>query len=59
MAFVKFADLTTNMEGVVFPKTFAQYKDILVNDTVVVVETKVSDREGEKSLMVDKIKLLQ
>lgn len=59
MAFVKFADLTTTMEGVVFPKTFVQYKDMLVEDAVVVVEAKISDRDGEKSLMVDKIRILQ
>lgn len=59
MAFVKFIDLTTTMEAVVFPKTFTEYKDILVEDQAVVVEVKINDRDGEKSMIVERLKVLQ
>jgi len=59
MAFVKFIDLSGTMEAVVFPKTFTEYKDKLIEDTAVVVEAKISDRDGDKSMIVDRIKILQ
>ncbi len=58
MAFVKFTDLSGSMETVVFPKTFAEYKDVLIEDTAVVVEAKIDDRDGEKTMIVDRIRPL-
>lgn len=44
MAFVGFEDLTGKVELLVFPRSFAQFKDALVVDAVAVVSAKVSRR---------------
>ena len=55
MAFIKVADFTGRIDGVLFPKIYADSKDIQV-DSCVVVTTKISIRDGEKSLQIEKIK---
>lgn len=57
MAFIKVADFTGRIDGVLFPKIFAENKNIAVDDCVV-VSTKVTTRDGEKSLQIEKIKKL-
>ncbi|PIQ92154.1 MAG: DNA polymerase III subunit alpha [Parcubacteria group bacterium CG11_big_fil_rev_8_21_14_0_20_39_22] len=56
MAFVKIADLTGSIETVVFPKTYSEYKDMLVLEKCVALKAKVSMRNGEVSLIVEKVK---
>lgn len=46
MAFVGFEDLTGKTELLVFPRTFAQFKDSLLPDAIAVVSAKVSRRTG-------------
>ena len=46
MAFVGFEDLTGRTELLVFPRTFAEFKDVLVPDAIGVVSAKVSRRKG-------------
>jgi DNA polymerase-3 subunit alpha len=58
MAFLKIADYQDAIEAVVFPKTFAQQKDHLVLDTCIAVEGKLSNRNGEKSVIIEKLKRL-
>lgn len=55
MAFIKIADFTGRIDGVLFPKIYADSKDVEV-DSCVVVNTKISIRDGEKSLQIEKIK---
>lgn len=59
MAFLTLSDLTGSIEVVVFPKTYKEFHEILEPDTCVVVKAKVSNRNGEKGFIVDKVKLLQ
>jgi DNA polymerase-3 subunit alpha len=56
MAFIKLGDLTGSIEGVIFTKGFAELKDILIVDTVLAVSTRVSERNGEKSIIIEKAK---
>ncbi|MEI8129879.1 MAG: DNA polymerase III subunit alpha [bacterium] len=56
MAFVKVGDLTSSIEGVLFTKPFAELQNILLVDTVVAVQARVSERNGEKSLVIEKAK---
>ena len=56
MAFVKVGDLTSSIEGVLFTKPFAELQNILLVDTVVAVQARVSERNGEKSLIIEKAK---
>ena len=58
MAFVKLSDFETSIDAVVFPRTMAEFKNILVKDKAVAVKGKVSLRNGEISLIIDKVKEL-
>lgn len=56
MAFVKVGDLTGSIEGVIFTKGFADHKDILIVDSIVAVAARVSERNGQKSIIIEKAK---
>lgn len=58
MAFIRIADFTDSIEAVIFPKVMEENKDACAPETCVAIKGKVSDRNGELSLIVDKIKLL-
>ncbi|MEZ4614640.1 MAG: OB-fold nucleic acid binding domain-containing protein [Caldilineaceae bacterium] len=55
MAFVNLEDLQGQCEVVVFPRTYAEIKEQLVPDTVVVMKGKAQTREGQTNLLVDSI----
>ncbi|MBI2011874.1 DNA polymerase III subunit alpha [Candidatus Daviesbacteria bacterium] len=55
MAFVTLFDGTGEIECVVFPTTFAQNKDILEKEEVVLIAGKIDKREEDFSLVVDSI----
>lgn len=59
MAFLKIKDYTDSMECVCFPKVYEKFKDIIEGDGCVAVKGAVSVRNGEKSILVDKIKMLK
>jgi DNA polymerase-3 subunit alpha len=59
MAFLKIADFTGSIEAVAFPRTYSQYKNILVPDKCIAAVTKISERNGEISLVLDKVKALE
>lgn len=58
MYFVKFADLTDEIELVVFPKVLKEFSEIFVPDQCIAVKARVSLRNGEKSLIAEKAKKL-
>lgn len=58
MAFIKIGDQTAQIEAVVFPKIFNTSQEALVEGIVVAISGKISIRNGEKSILVDKIKKL-
>jgi DNA polymerase-3 subunit alpha len=58
MAFVKLADYDDTLEAVVFPKGFAQYKDILKPDSCIALKGRLSNRNGELSMVADALKTL-
>ncbi len=59
MAFLKIKDYTDSIECVFFPKTYTAYKELIAYDGCVAVKGKISERNGEKSLLVDKMKKLE
>lgn len=59
MVFMRLADMTGSIEAVVFPKVYDQFKDILAVDNCVVVKGTISTRNDEKSILIDKIKMLE
>lgn len=56
MAFVKVSDLDSTMEGVVFSKPYLALHELLVVDTCLAVSAKISERNGEKSIVIEKAK---
>ncbi|HBU27690.1 TPA: DNA polymerase III subunit alpha [Candidatus Uhrbacteria bacterium] len=56
MAFVRIADGESDREVVVFPRTYVQHKEHIVEGRLVVVLGKVSEREGQsKSVIADSV----
>ena len=58
MAFIKLADYVGNIEAVVFPKTFAEVKEMLKPDTCIAIKAKLTNRNGELSLVTEALKAL-
>lgn len=56
MAFIKVSDFSSTIDGVLFSKLFESTKDILIKDTIIALQAKVSERNGEKSLMIESFK---
>lgn len=59
MAFIKIADFTGSIEAVAFPRTYSVYKDALQPDKCIAAICKVSDRNGEISLIIERVKVLE
>lgn len=53
MAFVQLEDLQGGCEVVFFPKAYADYKEKLVVDAVVIVKGKAQTRENQTTLLAD------
>jgi DNA polymerase-3 subunit alpha len=56
MAFLKIADLTGSIEAVAFPSIFKESIDILVPEKCIALSGKVSNRNGEKSIIIEAVK---
>jgi len=54
MAFMQINDISGTIEMVVFPKTYAHIKNECETSSVILFRAKVSEREGEVSLLLDK-----
>lgn len=57
MAFVTISDGISEIDTVIFPKTFALSKSILVKEEVVVVAGKLDKREEEISVLIDTVEI--
>ncbi|HEU5114787.1 MAG TPA: DNA polymerase III subunit alpha [Candidatus Paceibacterota bacterium] len=53
MAFLRMADFTGSIEAVAFPRTFARFKSVIQPEKCVALKAKVSERNGEISLIAD------
>ena len=56
MAFLKISDFTGTIDAVIFSKAYEANKEILTNDTIIALQGKVTERNGEKSVMIDTLK---
>jgi len=56
MAFLKISDLTDSIEAVAFPSIFKESMDILVPEKCIAFSGKVSNRNGEKSIIIEAVK---
>ncbi len=58
MLFLKVADFTGSIEAVVFPRTFREFRNAFVPEQCVAIKASISERNGEKSLIIEKVKRL-
>ncbi len=58
MGFVRLNDFTGSIEAVAFPKIYKAKKDLFIAGKCVGIKAKVSERNGEKSLLIEEIKEL-
>ena len=58
MAFIKLADYDGTIEAVIFPKSFAEFKNILKPDACIALKGRMSNRNGELSLVTEALKAL-
>ena len=59
MMFMRLADFNGAIEVVIFPKVCAEFKTLLVAEKCVAVSGKISERNGEISVLADKVKELK
>ncbi len=55
MAFVTLQDMTGTTELVVFPRTLTEFDSLITDNNTILVSAKVSDRDGENSLVANSI----
>lgn len=58
MAFVKISDKSSSMETVLFPKMYEEYINTINDNVCIVVAGTFSKRNGEASVLIDKVKPL-
>ncbi len=58
MAFVKIDDFTGSIELVIFPTVYERTKYLWINDNIILVKGRVSEREERLSVVVDDAKAL-
>jgi DNA polymerase-3 subunit alpha len=58
MALLKVRDYSNGLEIPLFPESYAKYKNDLIIDKPLVINGKISSRNGEKTLLVNSIKPL-
>jgi DNA polymerase-3 subunit alpha len=58
MAFIKITDFGGTIEAAIFPRIFQEYKAIIKPETVIALKGRLSSRNGEMSLVADKMKAL-
>lgn len=58
MAFVKFEDKTSSIEGVIFPKIFKERGSLVEVGQCLLIKATVSNRNGEISLALENLKAL-
>jgi DNA polymerase-3 subunit alpha len=58
MVFLKLSDLSDSIEAVAFPKVLEEFQDIIIPESCIAVKGTFSTRNNEKSILVDKVKLL-
>ena len=53
MCFIRLADMSGTIEAVVFPRTYAQFKSVIVPEKCITIKAKLSERNGEISLVAE------
>lgn len=56
MAFIKLSDYSGTIEAVIFSKLYTNTRELLEKENIIALQGKVTERNGEKSLMVENLK---
>lgn len=59
MLFIRISDLSGSIEAVVFPRTLDAHRGLFQNDVCIAFVGKVSKRNGEMSIIIEKAKVLE
>ncbi|MDE1974938.1 MAG: DNA polymerase III subunit alpha [Patescibacteria group bacterium] len=58
MAFLSIADFSGSADAVVFPRTYREYREIIVPDACLAFKAIVNERNGEKGFVIERMKKL-
>jgi len=58
MAFVRLADFGDALEAVAFPKVYTEFRDLLQPEQCLALKGRLTERNGERSFIIEKIKPL-
>lgn len=58
MLFIKVTDFTGTIDAVVFPRTYLEFKGAFVAEQCVAIKARITERRGEKSLIIERVKKL-
>jgi DNA polymerase-3 subunit alpha len=58
MAFLRIADFSGNIEVVVFPRVFSEYRDFLAPEKCIAIKGRLSGRNGTPSIIAEVVKEL-
>ncbi len=58
MAFVRVADFSGTLETVAFPRVLSEFRTAFTPDRCLAIKGKISERNGEKSLLIERVKVL-
>jgi DNA polymerase-3 subunit alpha len=58
MLFIKVTDFTGTMDAVVFPKIYREFRAAFIPDQCLALKGRITERRGEKSLIIERIKKL-
>jgi len=56
MAFITLSDFSGSAEAVVFPRTYKEFRELIVVDKCLAVKAKVNTRNNEKGFILDRVK---
>lgn len=58
MAFIKVTDFSGELEAVVFPKILVEFRTAFTPDKCLAIKGKISERNSQKSMIVERVKVL-
>lgn len=58
MAFLTIEDKTATSDAIVFPRTYQELKDSLVENKPILIAGRINVKDGEKSIIVEKAKYI-
>ena len=56
MAFIRLSDFSDSIDAVIFNGLFEKSKGLLIKDTIIALQGKITERNGEKSIAIDNFK---